>query len=45
MNIRDSEFKKRIARLKETFVDKDDLMEKYYSDDERIESESGMAYT
>jgi len=45
MNIRDSEFKKRITRLKETFVDKDDLIEKYYSDDERIESESGIAYT
>lgn len=45
MGIRDSEFKKRITRLKETFVDKDDIMEKYYSDDERIESESGIAYT
>jgi len=45
MDIRDSEFKKRITRLKETFVDKDDIMEKYYSDDERIESENGIAYT
>jgi len=45
MHIQDSEFKKRIERLRETFVEKEDIMEKYHSDDERIESESGMAYT
>ncbi len=45
MDIHDSEFKKRITRLKETFVDKNDIIEKYYSDDERIDSESGMTYT
>ena len=45
MHIQDSEFKKRITRLMETFVDREDIMEKYNSDNEKIESESGMAYT
>ncbi|MEA2053715.1 MAG: hypothetical protein U9O96_01145 [Candidatus Thermoplasmatota archaeon] len=44
MDIRDSEFKKCITRLKETFVDKDDVIE-YYPDDENVDGGNGIAYT
>jgi Mg2+ and Co2+ transporter CorA len=45
MNRQDSEFKKRITRLKEAFIEKEDIIEKYYSDENNIDSGSDIAYT
>ena len=45
MDIRDREIKKRMIRLRETFLETDSLIDKYYIDDEYGGGEHNIAYT
>ncbi|MDD3493265.1 MAG: hypothetical protein PHZ19_07225 [Candidatus Thermoplasmatota archaeon] len=45
MDIRDREIKKRMTRLRETFLETDNLIDKYYLDDEYGGGEHNIAYT
>ena len=45
MEISDREIKKRMSRLRDTFLETDQLIEKYYLDDEYVSGEHNIAYT
>jgi hypothetical protein len=45
MEISDREIKKRMTRLRDTFLETDQLIEKYYLDDEYVSGEHNIAYT